>query len=162
MENDCPDCYGKPPKKPAERCAACEYAESCTLYASMREEPAHARSHTCQEKALDLESSTPAGEHRDIRTTVTVSELAEFVKLLFRIDDYTLLILREVIANGATTVSEVAKAIGVRRQALHAKVLNTIKKFPQLSEMFAALMPRLSIAKRRYLKNQTRKGKSKK
>lgn len=162
MENDCPDCYGKPPKKPAERCEACEYAESCALYASMREEPAHARSHTCREKALDLESNAPAGEHRDIRTTVTVSELAEFVKLLFRIDDYTLLILREVIANGTATVSEVAEAIGVRRQALHAKVLNTIKKFPQLSEMFAALMPRLSIAKRRYLKNQTRKGKSKK
>ena len=154
---ECPLCYGKPPKKPTEKCAACEYTESCKLYASMREEPTHARSHTLNDKALDIESNAPAYVHKDIRATVTVSELAEFAKFLFRLDDYTLLILREVFTNGAATLAEIAKSMGVRRQSMHAKVLNVIRDFPELSDMFGALMPRLSVARRRFLHSQTRK-----
>lgn len=162
-DTECPNCYGMPPKGALpQKCIDCEYCESCRVYHSMREEPAHARTHTCGERSLELEdNNAPAGKHEEIRTTVTVSEFAEFAKLLFRVDDYTLLILREVIANGAASVSEVAKALGLRRQAIHAKVINVIRRFPELSIMFSALMPRLSVARRRYLKNQTRRKKTK-
>jgi hypothetical protein len=114
----------------------------------------------CQENALELNrSGNPAGCHKDIRTTVTISELADFAGLLFRMDDYTLLLLREVIANGAASIADLARAMGVRRQAMHAKIMRTLRRFPELSDIFAALMPRLSVARRRYMKNQTRKHK---
>jgi hypothetical protein len=122
----------------------------------MREEPTHARSHTVSDKALELESNATIRTVEESRTTVTLKELAEFAKFLFRVDDYTLLILREVFTNGAATLADIAKALGVRRQSMHTKVLKTIRRFPELSDMFGALMPRLSVARRRYFKNQTR------
>lgn len=159
---ECPECYGKPPKKPESKCTSCEYAESCALYASMREEPVHARSHTVNDKALEIENNAArTADDRGSRTTVTVRELADFVKFLFRIDDYTLLILREVFTNGATTLAEIAKTMGVRRQSIHAKILNAVRKFPELGDLFGALMPRLSVARRRFLHSQTRKFASK-
>jgi hypothetical protein len=126
----------------------------------MREEPAHARSHTCGEKALELEENIQKVQACESRTTVTVAELAEFAKLLFRIDDYTLLLLRGIIADGAASVKALADALGVRRQSVYAKIVNVMREFPELAAVFAALMPRISVAKRRYLKNQTRKTKN--
>jgi hypothetical protein len=123
----------------------------------MREEPTHARSHTTSDKALDFESNANIQAYREIKTTVSLGELIDFMKFLFRVDDYTLLILREIFANGAASLADIAKAMGVRRQSIHAKVVNAIRSFPELGDMFSALMPRLSVARRRFLHSQTRK-----
>ena len=66
--------------------------------------------------------------------------LAEFCRYIFSLDEYTIGILAEVImpesGTGGRTVAELARLHRCSRQAMHRKMLSSVRRHPELAELF--------------------------
>lgn len=73
--------------------------------------------------------------------TGDLARLAEFCRYLFSLDDYTLGILAEIIVPGdpaarVCTVSDLARVHRCSRQAMHRKMLASVRRHPELAQLF--------------------------
>lgn len=164
MKNECPECFGRsscPAGQETRR--QCEYAESCALYAQAgaaeKAQDAAARhlihieagGYAVDEAALTYAAAQNEGLPQYV---VSLRGLASFLKYLLSLDDLTLGVIQEVTRRQQTTIKEIADAAGLSRQAVHWKIMDVIRHRPELSVLFIALMPKLSAARKRFLRRK--------
>ena len=145
-------CYGNyaPDQK---ECSGCLWGESCAFYTQSAKEISRVGKKMV---SIDYFSNiaAPVQSQEGEDTTVTTGEIADFLKWLLDVDDYTLGILRELILSSAPlSVSELAKIHGCTRGAMHQKILNIISNDYRLAPLFLATMPKISRARKRFLRN---------
>jgi hypothetical protein len=141
------NCYGQYGTN--DLCTECLWQESCSYFSkSSKELPAI--------KAVSLNAlkkvTLPVTEPEE-PVEVTISDLATFLNWLLRCDEYTLGIIQEIVtASEPMTVSQLAARSGVSRAAMHRKILHIISNDKRLAPLFIALMPKLSKARKRFLR----------
>lgn len=149
-----PDCYGK---NPGSRicCRNCEFFESCNYYA---------RSRAKMESRLNMISfehiqnwSEIAADNQHIPgyepdesenaylvappiPETEIRDMAEFLRFMLELDDYTLGILSEIIVPGSDnirhcSIAELARLHNCTRQAMHRKILRTARQNPKLGKL---------------------------
>lgn len=82
-------------------------------------------------------------------------ELAELLRYLLHLDDYTLGVLAELIAPSATTaraatVAELARIHGISRQGMHRKMLAIAKESPELAGLLQLTVLKLRKSRREF------------
>ena len=166
-----PTCYGK---NPGSRiyCRECEFFESCNYYA---------RSRAKMESRLNMVSfehiqnwSEIAADHQhipgcdpdefdtDIAPPVPVPEtdihdMAEFLRFILELDDYTLGILSQIIVPGADnirhcSISELARLHQCTRQAMHRKILRAARHNPELGKLLQMTFRKISRSRGQFRK----------
>ena len=150
--NDCPDCYGKYPT-PSDPCENCEYEESCRYYTATTPPRGKKQGPVgfVDNCAADTAEPTPS-ETGD--RFVTEAELANVLRYLMELDEYTLSLLAEVITApaGSLSVSALAQRRGVTRQAIHHKLISILENHRELAPVFRGLFRKLSRARSRALR----------
>ena len=156
-KNDC--CYGKFNSRPS--CRNCHYRASCKYYSAnmISDQP----DGNCVSYELVSEwyqetadpSPSPGDEPDDGTDLIGIDKLAEFFRYLLNLDKYTLEILKLFISNDSTSgsvcsISEIARKRGCSRQAVHHKVLDIIRRHPELSQLFSLTLRHLPRDRRRY------------
>ena len=77
-----------------------------------------------------------------------LTRLSEFCRFIFSLDDYTLGILAAIIVPGdagarSCTVSDLARLHGCTRQAMHRKMLASVRRHPQLAQLFRVVLRKI-------------------
>ena len=90
----------------------------------------------------DAENSEPEPTAGDL------SRLSEFCRFIFSLDDYTLGILAAIIVPGDPgarncTVSDLARLHGCTRQAMHRKMLASVRRHPELAQLFRVALRKI-------------------
>lgn len=161
MKENSPDCYGKF-EAGKKACVKCVYNKSCA-YCKATENMVESRSRLASFEQIenwkrdvadyDHIPGTSRPESNDILTV-----LSRFFRYILDLDDYSLGIIREVIApteNGTPcTVSQLGRLHGCSRQAMHRKLLDMIAKHPELALLFREIMFKLPRARRIFLRNR--------
>jgi hypothetical protein len=88
-------------------------------------------------------------------SNVTLRELADFARYLLTLDESSLSLVQDVL-EGKATVKDIAEGRKVSRQYAHHTVLRSIELHPELSVLYMALMPKLTAARRRRLRDNAR------
>jgi len=130
-------------------CRECEFFASCACLSAPESRADHHLGMVSFE-SLDgwsryaATSDTP-GEPEEPEESpelpVELLPLAEFCRYIFSLDDYTLGILAEIIVpgNGAErscSVADLARLHRCSRQAIHRKMLSSVRRHPELAEVF--------------------------
>ena len=142
-------------------CRDCDLRDSCACISDT--EP-HIEQHSGMTSVEELDGwalqlSTPAelpdGEEDEEDPaaappmTAEVSQLSEFCRYLFSLDDYTLGILASIIVPGRCgsgsrrTVAELARLHGCSRQGMHRKMLSTVRRYPELASLFQVVLRKI-------------------
>ena len=156
---DCPSCYGKFTPKNAD-CPNCVYLDSCNWYTNAGT-PGKARRSLVSLEASGRLSEGEASAYRESQrsglpeSNVTLRELADFALYLLTLDESSLSLIQDVL-DGKATVKDIAEGRKVSRQYAHHTVLRSIELHPELSVLYMALMPKLTAARRRRLRGNTR------
>ena len=132
-------------------CRECEFFASCSCFTGT-EEKMEQHSGMVSFEALDGWSELAAdpvlpeselGPEEPEPLASLPSELgglAEFCRYIFSLDEYTIGILAEVImpesGTGGRTVAELARLHRCSRQAMHRKMLSSVRRHPELAELF--------------------------
>lgn len=160
MTDDYPICFGKPAKcRKTPQCAECVYVASCAWYCDNPPPKRFARSstghHVSMERyqyaeevaavpddAASVYDADTADDYntRPIYTNADMQYMLEF--LLREVDDYTLAVVECVLREGHTTASQVAKAFGVSREAMHRKLVDSCQQYPALREVLRGALYR--------------------
>ena len=129
-------------------CRNCRYRASCRYYTT------HPLNDTPDNRGkVDFESVSgwleEIADHSNIPgctaetqpDMIGVDKLAAFFRYLLNLDRYTLSLLKHLMSdnnaeNGIPSISEIARARGCSRQAVHRKILEIIRKYPELSSLF--------------------------
>lgn len=153
MSADKTNCFGKSLNSPS--CPDCRYRESCSYYAATApglERGLNLTSLNCISDCCgSLLDPAPAPDEvmEDIKNDerlFSLSELADFLRYLMELDNYTLEILREIIApvsGKKCTVADLCKLHHVSRQSMHRKLFRVIFKRPELRQMLRTTLDRL-------------------
>ena len=77
-----------------------------------------------------------------------LTRLSEFCRFIFSLDDYTLGILAAIIVPGDPgarncTVSDLARLHGCTRQAMHRKMLASVRRHPELAQLFRVALRKI-------------------
>ena len=76
-----------------------------------------------------------------------LARLSEFCRFIFSLDDYTLGILAAIIVpgerGGSCTVSDLARLHGCTRQAMHRKMLASVRRHPELAQLFRVALRKI-------------------
>lgn len=141
------NCYGQ--YGTSNLCTECLWQESCQYFTNTQKElPAI--------KAVSLSALKKApllATEDEESIELTISDLATFLNWLLRCDEYTLGIIQEIVtASEPMTVSQLAARSGVSRSAMHRKILHIISNDKRLAPLFITLMPKLSKARKRFLR----------
>ena len=156
-KNDC--CFGKFNSRPA--CRNCRYRASCKYY-SENAVPDSPQSNCVSYELISewcSEAADPApypGEELyGTDDLIGIDKLAEFFRYLLNLDKYTLEILKLFFSDANTSgnicsISDIARSRGCTRQAAHHKVLDIIKRHPELSRLFSLTLRHLPRDRRRY------------
>ena len=75
--------------------------------------------------------------------------LGEVLRYLSELDVMALAILAHIVDNPNATQTNIARALGVTRQDVHAAVIRACHKHPELRQVFALLAKRPTLAKER-------------
>lgn len=139
MESDCPDCFGIDSKcGKLESCHSCEFQESCKLCAEDDGSRCNRRlGHVSYDRysyskeiaatpSPDPEPCEPL-EHADTRRVM---------EFLLDIDNYTAELVSEVLHGNVSTASDIARKMGVSRQAIHRKIVDCCHLHPELRKLF--------------------------
>jgi hypothetical protein len=161
--NDAPRCYGKFPNGETP-CAKCDYFDSCRYYAATAKS-VDCRRHTVSfEAAQHIIADIPAdcrmpGEEDDTPPQQLIPALGKFFRYLLELDEYTLGLIRELIApsypDGKGSVSRLAELHGCSRQAVHRKMLSIIGTHPELSALFLLATGKLSAGRKAFLRKRS-------
>lgn len=84
-----------------------------------------------------------------------LSALSEFCRYIFNLDDYTLGILAEIIAPRSARrdvcVAELARVHRCSRQAMHRKMLSSVKKHPEIAGVFQVALRKIGRCRGAFL-----------
>lgn len=77
-----------------------------------------------------------------------LTRLSEFCRFIFSLDEYTLGILAAIIAPGDPgarncSVSDLARLHGCTRQAMHRKMLASVRRHPELAQIFRVALRKI-------------------
>lgn len=148
-----PECFenlkfGKEPN-----CLTCEFAESCKLYSKTQPKMERRSGHVSYEalsfskqvaeipieaETIELIEPVAAPQHEIDEKELKYSD-DDFLKLMMfmlRIDDYSLGVVESVINGNLLTASDAAKAFNVSRQAMHRKIVDSVRKHGELRAIF--------------------------
>ena len=78
-----------------------------------------------------------------------LDRLGEMLRYLSTLDVMALAILAQAVDNPNATQTDIARALGVSRQDVHAAVIRVCHKHPELRQVFALLAKRPTLAKER-------------
>ena len=153
MYFDPTDCYGNYNYAPA--CHTCPYESSCRYYAATA--PGIDRglnlpsldcvSDSCESLIDPAPGPGSEGEYSEKRETLfTLSDVAGVFRYLMELDDYTLKILREIIApvsGRRCTISDLCRLHEVSKQSMHRKLFRVILRHPELRRLLRSTLERL-------------------
>ena len=153
-------CYGTCGSRPA--CRLCRYRASCRYYT---EHPLEDRLNSFEsvdydsvagwlEEAADFSDIPGCGEEEEAEV-IEIDKLALFFRYLLNLDRYTLSLLKQLFSDSncggeIPSVSELAANRGCSRQAVHRKILDIIRKHPELSGLFSLTLRHLPRDGRHY------------
>ncbi len=155
--NNC--CFGNYGAEKA--CANCRYRASCKYYTTHPIDNRRPRQECIDYDAVSAWalqtadfSDIPGCESEDT-DLIGVDKLAAFFRYLLNLDKYTLEILKMFFDDrpgkeNIPSVSEIAAVRGCSRQAVHRKILDIIKRNPELSRLFSLTLRHLPRDRRRY------------
>ena len=152
------ECFGHYKVK---SCGNCIYGESCRLvsaapnpdFAGKIRNPVSIEKNTGRIHSEHTPIMPKFAENfTDAAPGLERSDLAEVLLYLLALDDNTLSLLQEIIANPALTQSELARKRGVSRQRINTALLHACKKNPELENLFALTLKKMTISKNRYKK----------
>ena len=140
-------------------CRECDLMASCVCI-SDTEKTIEQHSGMTSVEELDgwaLQLSTPAvlpdgeGEEESSASEPLpgdLQRLSEFCRFIFSLDDYTLGILAAIIVPGDSgarncTVSDLARLHGCSRQAMHRKMLASVRRHPELAQLFRVTLRKI-------------------
>ena len=140
-------------------CRDCDLSESCRCISDTE---AHIEQHSGMTSVEELDGwalqlSVPAvlpdgdGEEEPAapeRLTGDLQRLSDFCRFIFSLDDYTLGILAAIIVPGGSeahnyTVSDLARLHGCSRQAMHRKMLASVRRHPELAQLFRVTLRKI-------------------
>ncbi|MEI8245596.1 MAG: hypothetical protein WCI51_07190 [Lentisphaerota bacterium] len=148
-----PECFenlqfGKKPE-----CPACEFSESCKLYFKTENKMERRCGHVSYEaiayskqvaskeepeEVIEFVEPTAEPQHEIDENELKYSD-EDFLKLMMfmlRIDDYSLGVVESVINGNLLTASDAARAFNVSRQAMHRKIVDSVRKHSELRSIF--------------------------
>ena len=144
-------------------CRDCDFLSSC---ACISDTEAHIEQHSGMTSVEELDGwalqlSTPAvlpdgdeepAEERNEPLTGDLAQLSEFCRFIFTLDDYTLGILAAIIAPDGEaaancTVAALARLHGCTRQAMHRKMLSSVRRHPELASLFQVALRKIGRGK---------------
>lgn len=146
-KDDRTKCYGNFEER--RRCHKCMYCASCKWYSNNPITTARTGfmgSIPNIDQLPDYALGLPD-------TPITLRDLATFAKYLLTLTDLELGVLQQVIS-GARSIADLAVSAGKSKQTLHKNIIDTIAKHPELGVLFATLMPKLTVARSRFLRNK--------
>ena len=157
--NEAPHCW-KNYREISGECRSCTYAEAYRLCAAtearMRRPLGGQEFDSVANWAEELADCDhiPGVEPVPAREPV-LPELAELLRYLLHLDDYTLGVLAELIAPSATTaraatVAELARIHGISRQGMHRKMLAIAKESPELAGLLQLTVLKLRKSRREF------------
>lgn len=133
-----------------DRCESCQYSESCRVCADMpdgRVESRLPRTVSVEAAGDRAEFAREAKfEGRDIhdsrRRDFGWEDMRRVMQWLLSMDDFTLDILSRLAGGGIDSASDLARAMGVRRQAVHRKLVDMCAEHPELCDMLRGYLPK--------------------
>ena len=146
------DCFGH--CRNDSDCRECDFLDSCRCIGDT--EP-HIEQHSGMVSAEEFDWSTqlssapaevPDGDAEAEPDERDLTRLSEFCRFIFSLDDYTLGILAAIIAPGESgarnfTVSDLARLHGCSRQAMHRKMLASVRRHPELAQLFRVTLRKI-------------------
>ncbi len=90
-----------------------------------------------------------------------LAPLAEFCRFLFTLDDYTLGILAEIIVPdaslpGGCTAAALARLHRCSRQAMHRKMLASVRRYPELAGVFQLALRKIGRSRAQFRRREQR------
>lgn len=133
----CPECYGKYGECMFEQC---EYADSCRLYSEPDAAAKPMGGISWDDAQWDERLADDAGGPSKIGGKDGYGELADVLNFLLRIDDYTLEVLSTVMQENPSSAWELARTLGVSRQAIHRKLCDAVARNPELRSLLGTYL----------------------
>ena len=145
------ECFGR--CRHDDDCRECDFFDSCACLSATEDkmeqhfgmvsfEALDGWSELAADPVLPAHETSEEDRSADVPATLPedLAPLAEFCRYIFSLDEYTIGILAEVImpedgANGRT-VAELARLHRCSRQAMHRKMLGSVRRHPELAELF--------------------------
>lgn len=157
--NEAPHCW-KNYREISGECRNCAYAEACRLCAATEARMRRPLGGQEFDGAANWAEELADCDHIPGMETVSAREpvppeLAEMLRYLLHLDDYTLGVLAELIAPSATaeraaTVAELARIHGISRQGMHRKMLAIAKESPELAGLLQLTVLKLRRSRREF------------
>ena len=153
MYFDPTDCYGNYNYAPA--CRTCPYESSCRYYAATApgiDRGLNLASLDCVSDSCEslIDPAPSPGNEPECteknRELFSLSDVAGVFHYLMGLDDYTLGILREIIApvsGRRCTISDLCKLHEVSKQSMHRKLFRVILRHPELRRLLRSTLERL-------------------
>ena len=145
------DCFGH--CRNDSDCRECDFLDSCRCIGDT--EP-HIEQHSGMVSAEEFDWSTqlssapaevPDGDAEAEPDERDLTRLSEFCRFIFSLDDYTLGILAAIIVPDdpkcRCTVSDLARLHGCSRQAMHRKMLASVRRHPELAQLFRVALRKI-------------------
>lgn len=145
------ECFGDAEKAGRlDRCGACQYSGSCRVFAETPDNRVESRlpRTVSVEAAGDRAEFARDGDDeergsRDIRRRgFGWEDMRHVMQWLLSMDDFTLDILSRLAGGGIDSASDLARAMGVRRQAVHRKLVDMCAEHPELCDMLRGYLPK--------------------
>lgn len=150
MTSECPECFGK--IQELDRCAACQYMESCRYLSGHTDGAVNARMprtvsvEAAGDRVEFVRDFDDSGDSRDSRggrrRGFGWEDMRRVMQWLLSMDDFTLDILSRLAGGGIDSASDLARAMGVRRQAVHRKLVDMCAEHPELCDMLRGYLPK--------------------
>ncbi len=158
-------------------CDACVYAASCSYYtatAPKMEERLGMISFEFVENWSELLADTthvpgaeePEKSHlrqRRFDPEPEIPGMAQFLRFILELDDYTLAILSQIIvprsdASAPCSMAELARAHHCTRQAIHRKFLRTAHRNPELARLLQLTFCKVRQSRSAFLRGNLKRG----
>ncbi len=152
--NDAPACWGKCVRQ-SNHCRRCPYTEACEIIT--RTDPALRHPLGGQDFdavsrwATDLATGECTPDAADAKTEPFAGDLAELLRYLLNLDNYTLGVLAELIApsrNPCRSVADLARLHGISRQGMHRKMLRMARQAPELASLLQLTVKKIQKSRR--------------
>lgn len=143
--DDCPECFATPGG--GSGCGGCEFAESCRYCAatgrSVNSRLGHV-SYDRYEYSREANGANEANPPPDPASEVRIDYVRMVMNFLMSCDRYTLKLLQACLEEDVSTLADLGRQVGVSRQAVHRKLVDSCTEHPELREFFIAKLPRCS------------------
>ena len=147
------DCFGKF-QDVAEKCKKCNFASGCSCYTSTApgiDRGFNFSSLDCLSDSCEvlIDPAPSPDENMDAlpeERMFSSGELASFLRYLMELDNYTLEILREIIAPQSgkkCSIKDLCQLHNISRQSMHRKIFRVISKHPELRTLLRSTLDRL-------------------